>query len=136
MCLKLRRTAKKKPLANLWPYDLSRLVRTGKKRSESHVRLSFVSTPGQYPLFISPLHTLITSIFHSREQSAWLERACDLKMQRTAATSHSSTNAPEGDSLDALAEKPAARWLSLDVIPAEWDILLASTCFKLLLFPA
>ncbi|EIM88556.1 glycosyltransferase family 57 protein [Stereum hirsutum FP-91666 SS1] len=57
-------------------------------------------------------------------------------MQRTAATSPSTNAAPEGDSAGESAEKHAAPWLSLDIIPAEWDILLASTCFKILLFPA
>ena len=42
------------------------------------------------------------------------------------------------------AEKPVGRWITwqsvrnlcADMTPFEWDILVASTCFKVLLFPS
>ncbi|KAI0660881.1 glycosyltransferase family 57 protein [Cubamyces menziesii] len=42
------------------------------------------------------------------------------------------------DSQDAVAETMPGRfaWLKLDMTKTEWDILIASTCLKLLLFPA
>lgn len=42
------------------------------------------------------------------------------------------------DTQDGAAAPGAGRfsWLSLDMTKAEWDILIASTCLKVLLFPA
>ena len=42
------------------------------------------------------------------------------------------------DSQDVVVETKPGRfaWLKLDMSKSEWDILIASTCLKLLLFPA